>query len=99
LEWTDVWGNHRSIHIHNLYPVRRELVIIKRHSVWNKLIFRDIFIPGGGQNSSSGGQGKRDIAFGVLIEPVFPERVPAPTAVEATQRQHVFCAGQGPEHA
>ena len=54
---------------------------------------------GGGQNSSSGGQGESVIAFGVLIEPVFPERVPAPTAVDATQRQHVFCTGQGPEHA
>ena len=54
---------------------------------------------GGGQNSSSGGEGECAIAFGVLIEPVFPERVQAPTAVNATQGQNVFRAGDGPEHA
>ena len=54
---------------------------------------------GGGQNSSSGGQGERVIAFGVLIEAVFPERIQAPTAVDAAQRQNIFSARYGPEHA
>jgi len=35
----------------------------------------------------------------VLVEPVFPELVQAPAAVDATQGQHVFCAGKGPKHA
>src|SRR5438093_11821626 len=51
---------------------------------------------GGGQNSSSGGHGEDVIAFGVLIESVSPELVQAPTAGDATQRQNVFCAWQGP---
>ena len=54
---------------------------------------------GAGQNSSLSRQAEGVIAFGVLIEPVFPEFVQASAAVDAAQGQDIFRAGLGPEHA
>ena len=100
-ESVSIRRHHARHNSQRFYTVRLE----PKLAAWPPLtLYRNLNLltkntKGGGQKSSLGGQGERIIAFGVLIEPVFPELVQAPTAVDATQRQHVFCAGQGPEHA
>ena len=95
----DADGARRADHGHMRFTIHKRACNITAARDMSTRRKRCYTLMGGGQISSSGGEGERLIAFGVLIEPVFPERIQAPTAMDAAQRQNVFRARDGPEHA